>query len=385
MSRTSKVVVFGALGLLAFPATAAAQFTPAYVMPNPLYMHPAYRYQFSMGTTIQTSYGPAYIGVTSPFTSAPQLFSPNYGMGYGGGYAWSPGGVASSGYLSGGSYSGSSYGSRHYDSAAAQRDFEKAQKEATWARNNPDAVKKMIADQGAYEKAGVSVLPAGVAPGAVPDAFLKALSATDESDVASGEVLNQVLAAVAIAEAKGGKGPSAFLPPQLLDDVRFSGGLGDLLNLVRQSGRLQFPAAFAGPELRDLRDALDRDLTAAAAPLLAGKPLDPMKVMKLEATFKRLEDAAAPVVRNLSFEDAIAARRFLNQFANAVRAMKGTGLTGVVNPNWATEGANAGDLAKHMTKYKLQFAPAPRGGEPAYLALHRALVTYLFTLNPPKK
>ena len=90
------------------------------------------------------------------------------------------------------------------------------------------------------------------------------------------------------------------------------------------------------------------------------------------------------MVRNLSFEEAIAARKFLNQFANAVRSMK-AGVTGLVNPVWATEGTNVADLVKLMTKQKLQFGPAPRGSEDAYMALHKAFVTYLFVLTQTKK
>ena len=67
-SRTALLVLCGALGLAAFPATAGAQFLPAYVPPNPLYQHPAYGYQLSIGTTIPTTYGRAFIGVTAPFT-----------------------------------------------------------------------------------------------------------------------------------------------------------------------------------------------------------------------------------------------------------------------------------------------------------------------------
>jgi hypothetical protein len=376
MIRTATQLTLMLSGFALLPAVATAQFRPALVPPNPLYQHPAYRFQFNLGASVPTAFGRTFVGVTVPFTRAPQFFSPNYGfpMPY---HSWQGPTPTSTGYMSA--------GSGRYDSSSAQRDFMNAQREATQTWGNLDAAKNMISDQWAYEKVGVAGMPAAGPGKDQGDLLLKALTATQESEVASGEALNQILTAITVAESKGGKGVAAFLPPQLLDEIRFTGATGDLVNLVRQSGRYVYPTAFAGPELRDLRDMLDKDFAAVANTLIAGKPIDPNRLMKLELTLKRFEEIASPIIRNQSFEDAIDARRFLNQFGNAVRAMKGSGMVGVVNPNWSSEGTNVAELARHMAKYKLRFGPAPQGSESAYLALHRGFVTYLFVLSQPKK
>jgi hypothetical protein len=119
--------------------------------------------------------------------------------------------------------------------------------------------------------------------------------------------------------------------------------------------------------------------------MFTGKAPEPAKLAALEDGLKKMEAAAAPVIRDLSFQEAIAARRFLNQLAAAVRTLKAGGLTGLVNPAWATEGTSVANLVKHMTAYKIQFGPALEGNEPSYLALHRSLATYLFILSQPKK
>ena len=76
-----KTLVPASLGILALlPAMAAAQFTPAIVPPNPLYQHPAYRFQFSVGPSVQTAFGRTFVGMTAPATRAPQYLSPYYGM-----------------------------------------------------------------------------------------------------------------------------------------------------------------------------------------------------------------------------------------------------------------------------------------------------------------
>jgi hypothetical protein len=362
--------------LALIPAMAAAQFTPAIVPPNALYQHPAYRFQFSVGPTIQTSFGRTFVGMTSPATLAPQYLSPNYG--HSPVYAWSGRGVGMplSGYISG--------STGRYYSLSVTPDFEKAQRQAAELWANPEAVKRMISDQWAYEKIGLAPsIPAG---GKTPaDALAVSLRATTEAEIASGEALNHIFAAIVTAEARGAKGASPYVPPQVLDDVRFGGAAGEALNLLLQSRRLPFPSGFDDPALVGLREAVQRDFAAAAAPVVAGKAPEAAKLATLEASLAKLEAAAPAVIRELSFQEAIAARRFLNQLASTVRTLKGGGVAGLVNPAWSTEGTNVADLIRHMAKHKIQFSPAPQGSEPSYLVLHRGLSTYLFVLSQPKK
>jgi hypothetical protein len=365
----------GFLTLLLSPMSATAQFTPSLVPPNPLYQHPAYGYQLNFGAVVPTAFGRTFVGLTVPLTRAPQIFSPN--MGYSAPYSWSGGRVPSTGYMSG--------SSGRYDSYSVQRDFEKAQRDATLNWRSPGAAKNLISNQWAYEKIGMTPAAAAAAAKDTSDSLINALHARTETEVASGEALNHILAATVVAEAKGGKGVSAFLPPQVLGDVRFAGKAGEALDLLRQAGRLPFPAAFDTPELRPMRDAIERDFAALAAPMLLGKPYESGKLAILEADLKKTELASPVVIREQSFEDAIATRRFLNQLAGLTRTLRAGGTTGLLNPAWATDGTSVADLVKHMAKYKIQFGAAPEGNEPSYLALHRALTTYLFVLSQPKK
>ena len=242
-----------------------------------------------------------------------------------------------------------------------------------------------IYDQWAYEKLGVLGLPSLRGGQERPDELVRALAATDEREVSSGVALNHILVAIVAAEAKGAKGPSAFLPPQVLDELRFSGPpAAEALNFIRLAGDLPFPAAFADPKLKATREALGRDLAAVATPLRRGKVPAPGDVQKLDFTVKQAQEAVTPILRNLPFEDATAARRFLNRFQIAVGAMKPADAANLVNLNWPTEGASVADLVKHMTRHKLLFAAAAPGGEASYLAVHKGLATYLFALTQKK-
>ena len=134
-----------------------------------------------------------------------------------------------------------------------------------------------------------------------------------------------------------------------------------------------------------LRNDLEKDFAAVAVAVQDGKAPDPAKVAKLDATFQKLQNAAGEVVKDFPFDEATAARRFLNRMASAIKALKTGAAAGLINPKWAGEGLTVGDLVKHMTRHELLFGPAPRGRDEVYSTMHRNLVTYLFVLTQAKK
>lgn len=371
------------LALAALPATAAAQFYPTIGPPNPLYQHPAYRFQFSIGPTVPTMFGRTFVGMTAPATRAPQLFSPNLYTGPTNtippSVPWTSG-RSPSGYMSGGVV-------RADVALEAQRAFEKIQRDATAARLNRsrDAAKDAIFDQWAYERLGVFGGAPAVKVGVdQSEELAKALAGGDEEAIASGDHLNHILVAVVAAEAKGGKGNGAHLGPEVLDAVRFSGSpAADAVSLVREAGRLPFPAAFDSPKLKDARNQLDADFAAAVAPLRDGKSADAARLAKVGLALQRMQEAATPVLRELPFEESTAGRRFLNRFEKALPVLRGAAAAGLVSPTWAAEGTSPAELVRHMHKHKLLFGPADEGGTDAYLALHRALANYLVAITQP--
>ena len=265
---------------------------------------------------------------------------------------------------------------------AAARDFGLAQRQAgqTSYKETP---RTAIYDQWAYEKFGVGGVT-GVKSGEnAPDALIKALNSATEAEIASGDALNHITVGIVAAEKKG-KAASAFLPPNLLAQVRFAGSpAADAVNLLRQ-GSVTFPAAFDSDALAAVKPALEKDLAAIAGPVLLGKPADPAKLQQFGADITKARAILEPLTKNLEFMDATAARRFLNQLDATAAALKGNA-SGLIDPKWATEGTSVADLVKHVTKNKLLFGAAPKGEEDAYVALHRGLAAYLVTLNESAK
>jgi hypothetical protein len=261
---------------------------------------------------------------------------------------------------------------------AAQRDLAAAQ-----AAAGAPGAKAEIVGQGNFEK---GMAPAPDAMGAMPQPMRVAPAPADRGAIVSADALNAVLKEITALEAKGAKGPAGYIPPLLFEDVRFAHTpAGDLLNVARKAGALDFPVAFDDPALAPFRGELEKNFAAAAVAVQAGRAPDSDKVSRFEGTLQKAQDAAGPVVKNLPFEDAIAVRSFLNELAGAVKAMKTGAAAGLIDPKWATEGLTVADLTRHMAKHKLEFGPARRGGEEAYETMYRNLVTYSSVLSQPKK
>jgi len=375
MTRLTRLTVLGVV--LATPAAAPAQFFGGAAgvgfprpplggglaprLPNVAF---AQQYRFGLNTGFgsynvgRTLYGPAgYYYFASQGNSRNSYLYPAAGTGY------ITGGVANPAL------------------AAAQAELARAQQAAGAAMSAKGAVH----EQWAYEKIGVPGVK-GVKLGAdTPEAVARALATTDEREIATGEPLNDLLIAASVAEKKAGKVESAFLPPDLLADLVFTGPKADAVNLLRRGGRLDFPAGFDAPVLADARAVLEREFTAVASPVLLGKAAEPARAVKLEAAVAEARKALGPLVREMSFEDAAAARRFLNQLDAAARTFKAPGTAGLIDPAWRVEGTNAAGLVKHLTRHNLLFAPAVPGTEDRYAAAHRGLATYLFGLAEAQK
>lgn len=372
MTRLTTVCVLGGLGLMLTPLTASAQYRPPFGIPGA----PAFHVPFAppivaplpvysvLPYTITRAF-PQYV---LPRQWFPGTNGPGGGFGQSAPYMYSQSAVGPTATLIMGGASG-----RENTLLAEQHNLEQAQRAATQAAS--------IAPAGTVR----NVAAGGVLDSGAPAGGLNpALAPADAKAIASGVALNKLVKEIALAESKGAKGPSAYVPPLLIKDVRFAGSpAADLLNFARQ-GALVPPAAFDAPALAAPRAELVKDFEAVAELMQAGKLMDPVRVGQLNAAFLKFEEASAPALKAAAPADAKAGQEFLATFAGALKVLKDGGEKDLLNPTWATEGLTGADLARHMAKHKLEFAPAPAGAGESYETLNKHLSTYLFVLTKKK-
>ncbi|MBM3979482.1 MAG: hypothetical protein FJ304_04215 [Planctomycetes bacterium] len=372
MSQTLMLLVLGGVGVLLSASPAAAQFPRGYpavpnIVPsyNPFFYLPQYRYQTSRSLSFSGPYGNfqynSYrwgVSVNNPYAVAGAAALYNSHPLYAVGMSSMSGGTGMPTQLA----------------LAEQRAIERAQRAAALPGD----------DRTSPDRGPVGGIPLPGPGLELPKHIAAALATQDATVIGGGDPLNAILKEVQRFESKGAKGPSTFVPPLQLDDVRFAGPpVADLLNLARQGSKLNLPAVFDDAALAAVRKDLEKDFAAVAEALQAGKAPDAAKVAILAGTMKRVQTAAAPLVKDLPADGPT--RTFLAELDRATTALRAGGGAGLIDPKWAAEGLTVGDLVKHMAKHKLTFAPAPLGRDDSYVTLHKNLATYLFVLSEAKK
>jgi hypothetical protein len=259
--------------------------------------------------------------------------------------------------------------------AAFDRDAANLRRAQRAARNDPDARQKVF-DAWAMDRGGKG--PPADRP-ALPDAVRDALAAAHEDDVLSGKALNAAVRAILDEERKrppAGR-PQVF-PPDLLAKAVYAGGpAADALNLFR--GEVKFPSALADDAFDAGREAVAKAFVAVTDSLRAGKKLDEPALDRLAAAARKLKDEFAARGPAMT-DEGKKATAFLDRLEAAATAARQGGENGPLVPSWYTVGASAADLARHLGRLKVEFAPAAADDDGGYFALHRGLTAYLADL-----
>jgi hypothetical protein len=245
-----------------------------------------------------------------------------------------------------------------------------------------EEVKKANGTYRGTTRSEVRTKPKPAAPD--PQAVLaEALTVNDPARLASGDVLNRILAAVVDARGKGRKGEAAFLTPRMLAEYRFAGGANaTALNLLAAGRKWDPPEVFqTGGALGRIGTDLEGRFNTATALPLAGLPPDRVKVDALEAGMRQARVALDAVIDDLEFDEAAAARGFLNQIDDVITVLNTPASTGLIDPRWAAEGVGLTEFVDHMNRYKVRFGPAGDGDVNAYVTMHRGLSAYLYALG----
>lgn len=230
------------------------------------------------------------------------------------------------------------------------------------ARNDPVARRKVVDE-------------AVIGGGKAADPARPPVAEPNEADVLTGRALNELLREIAPLQAKANvKAP--FLTPELLSHVVFTGGpAADAMNLFR-GDTPTFPDALRRSQFDQPRDAVAKEYLTVAESLKAGKPADPVVLDRLAAAIAFLKEQFAPVLRASAGVDPDHAADFLNRIEAAAAHLKTPAAADLLVPGWHTVGASTAELTRHLSKHKIEFAPAPADDDGAYWAIYRGLAAY---------
>jgi hypothetical protein len=200
------------------------------------------------------------------------------------------------------------------------------------------------------------------------------------TEIWSAKALNDLLTDLQRLRAKGTL--ATFKPPEIrldADDlarinVTSAKSGGGNIGLLKNDGRLSWPAALNAPEFKEERERINSLAQEAVKQAGFNSPVDPGTLKQLSNDLEKLNRQLVNNVGNLPPSQYIEAKRFVSQFEEALKALSqpdvGKYFTKKIKAKTVAE------LVDHMNSQGLQFAPAVAGDESAYVALHRALAAF---------
>jgi hypothetical protein len=206
--------------------------------------------------------------------------------------------------------------------------------------------------------------------------LLHSLNNPPESEVWSGQALNDILADLAKSDPDKGQGPNVPLDEDMLRHLNLTPANGNAnAGLLKNDARLTWPLALRDDDSKTDRTSVNT-LAAEAVHQAVNGRVDAGTLRELRAAAGRLRDRLAANIRDLTANQYAEANHFLGDLDDAIRALGRPDAGDYFTRKYAAQGKDVVELVKGLTARGLRFAPATVGDEPAYLAVHRALATY---------
>lgn len=196
------------------------------------------------------------------------------------------------------------------------------------------------------------------------------------TEIWSGAALNALYGAIKDGQSRGLNGPEVPLSYEVLRHINLStgttrGGTG----LLRDGGKLTWPATLRKPEFDPERKKIDEQMQKAVQQAYVGQ-VDVGLLDGIEQSVKDLQKAIDSRADTLSPNQFIQASRYTRELKSSYQVLQQSDVAKYFKPAWTPQGSTVADLVKQMTQQGLRFAPATSGDETYYTSLHRSLVDY---------
>jgi hypothetical protein len=214
---------------------------------------------------------------------------------------------------------------------------------------------------------------------------LRSLNNPPVTEVYSGLALNTLLGDLRqnLGQQQGATLRTHALPldEATLRHINVTKGPGNL-SILKNDGRLTWPAALTGPEFKERRDQIDSRISDALRQASFGNSVDGGTIKSLLADSTQMRQELRRTGRELSSSLYIEASSYLNKLDDAIRALQQPNVSDFMNGKYALKARTVPELVKFLNDNGLQIAPAAPGEESAYLALHQALAAYDRAVQP---
>jgi hypothetical protein len=199
------------------------------------------------------------------------------------------------------------------------------------------------------------------------------LYSASPADITSGVAENTLLPYLNSLISQGLTLPPVYFDPAVPRQLNLTTGDGAKVGPLRDVGHLAWPLALRGPA----QERLDGLLSQAVAATIHGT-LTWAQYQQVRSGLADLQSELENRAHNnqLDATSYRASQAFLQELRGAVDGLQGPSAGKLLGGTYAVTGWSVGEVVQSMTSQGLQFAPALPGQEPAYRALHSAMVSY---------
>jgi hypothetical protein len=201
-------------------------------------------------------------------------------------------------------------------------------------------------------------------------------------EILSAKAMNALLADLIARQGRGERGPTVPLAEDVVQGVNLTGqGTRANPGLLKDDGRLRWPACLEGPECAASRDRLGCRLARAVGRVRQGDAVPAGYLKDLRAELGKMNAVLRSGAAELSPSEYVEARRYLGLVDDASKALDHPSAARYLCPNEALP-RNVAALVRYMADRGLVFAPAVPGDADAYRALYDALQAFEAGLRP---
>jgi hypothetical protein len=182
------------------------------------------------------------------------------------------------------------------------------------------------------------------------------------------------------SSAAAPKVDSMFLEDDILKHLNVTTPRGGNLGILRNDGKLTWPAAFLDPDVvpEELRTTIDKLTQSMYQQALEGRLKASQVSLELEPLVDKLQASLKKKVNDIPTGQYLEASRFIRELNEAIQGLKnGVGAAVGEYQRYIRGGKTAQQVAEFMNSRGLVFAPATPGDEAAYQAANQGLANLL--------
>jgi hypothetical protein len=215
----------------------------------------------------------------------------------------------------------------------------------------------------------------------IADAIARSRNNPPPTEIWSGKALNDLLIAIQRAQRGGATGPSVPLDPSMLSRINLTTGATTAgAGLLKDLRRFNWPLPLLDDPFNENRTQIE-SLARQAADQAGSGMVDARLTRDLQKSISDMVAAVKARVGDFTPTQYVQATRYLRELNNSTRVLQDPNVASYFSDKFRATGSTVAELIQGLNNRGLLFAPAAPGDEPAYTALHGALVTYDYGLH----